>query len=663
MPVVDVDVTSSEIYQLDKHFPETVDYQRLDGVLTFAVDPRNLANLSIVDLALAPRDPDGLVRFESDFRLLVPRNPALGNQRLIVDIVNRGRPLAVNNFNMVSMPTEGEHEISLGDGFLFRHGYSIVSIGWQWDVYRSEALLGLESPIASKPAGDITGQIIVEIRPNVREQTRLLADRTHKPYQVADLDDPEAVLFVRDWEDGPDNIVSRSNWCFARESDNRVSPSSEHIYLDTGFEPGKIYHVVYTTNTVPVVGAGLLAVRDVATWLRTPSILNPVVKGFQKVYGFGISQTGRLLRQFVYLGLNQDENGEQVYDGLMPHVAGGRVGQFNHRFAQPSNQSMAGFGHVFPFSDDDILDPFSRNIDGLLTRQRSLGAVPKIIYTNSSAEYWRGDGSLLHIEPSGEKDIDLESESRIYHFAGTQHGPGLLPQTTDNIPNGPKVRYLSNTVDYRPLLRAVLVNLDLWVSRGVVPPLSRYPRLDDGTAIRREEALFSIADALGVLTPDPCRLWVLREMDIGPEVRSGVGRYPVLEGRKYPCFVSALDVDGNEISGVRLPDITVPVGTHTGWNLRSPEAGASDQIVPMQGFTNFFPATQNNNISSFDNRSPIDQRYEGRAEYLKLVLSEIHKLVQKRYLLEEDILIVIDACKDRYDLAVQSTPSTIKKSQ
>ena len=370
MAVAGVEITRREPYADKQSFGDVGAYERIDGVLTFAVDPDNEANRPIVDLGLAPRDAEGRVRFQSDFSLLVPENPERGNRRLIVDVVNRGNRLAGRMFNCAPTLLGNPGEILQGDGFLFRRGYSVVAIGWQWDVYRSEALLGMEAPYAENDGKPVRGQIVVEIRPNVVEKTRTLTNRTHRPSPVADLDDPGAVLLVHDWEDGPYTEIPRSQWRFARESDDGVVASKEHIYLESGFQPGKIYTIVYITEGAPVVGAGLLAVRDVAAWLRHPSESNPIESGFERTYGYGVSQTGRFLRCFIHLGLNLDEKGQIVYDGLFAHIAGGRRGEFNHRFAQPSQQSAPGFGQLFPFADNDMADPFTEKKDGLLNRLR-----------------------------------------------------------------------------------------------------------------------------------------------------------------------------------------------------------------------------------------------------------------------------------------------------
>lgn len=655
MSVIFVEITRRELYVDGQAFGDTGPYERLDGILTMAVHPEHEANRAIVDLHLAPRDDQGRVPFQADFSLLMPQTPDRGNRRLLVDIVNRGRKRAVAMFNQAPAPADGSSDIPPGDGFLFRHGYSVVSIGWQWDVYRSNALLGLQPPYADLRGQPVHGQVVVEMRPNEVQSTRLLADRVHQPYAVADLDEQEAMLLVREWKDAPPTMIPRQQWRFAKETAAGVEPSREHVYLAAGFQPGKMYQVVYTPNTAPVVGTGLLAVRDVAVWLRHAGALNPVAGGFERAYAYGISQTGRLLRHFVSLGLNVDEAGRPVYDGLLPHIAGGRRGEFNHRFAQPSQQHTPSFGHLFPFADNPCTDPLSGKTDGLLARLRALQAVPKILYTNSSAEYWRGDASLLHIDPAGKSNLEPAAESRLYLFASTQHVAGGLPQASGPGPDGSRGRYPYSVVDYRPLLRAALVNLDRWVSAGIEPPPSRHPRLNDGTAVPRHEVTTAFKSLPDMAPPDPERLWTVREVDLGPHAAEGIARQPVPEGRAYACYVSAVDADGNETAGIRLPDLSVPVGTHTGWNPRAPETGAPEQIISMQGFSRFFVPTQAARQASGDPRPSLEERYASRDAYLEQVRAAVQKLINERYLLAEDIELVVAACAARYDVAMGNT--------
>ena len=661
MPVVDVQTTHSEPLDGGRSFGDAGPYRRTDGVVTFGVDPDNAANRAIVDLDLAPRDSDGRVLFRSDFTLLAPEEPDRGNRRLIVDVVNRGRRYGMSSmFNLGDAPPEGSGEIPAGDGFLFRGGYSTISIGWQWDVYRGEGLIGLEAPRARIDGKPVRGRTVVQICPNDLRRTWLLADRVHRPYPVADVDNPDAALFARDWEDGPDTEIPPSEWRFARETEDGVVPSAEHVYLESGFQPGRIYHVVYTTEGAPVVGTGLLAVREAATWLRHPSPLNPVDGGFERAYAFGSSQTGRLLRHFVSLGLNLDEEGRPVFDGLIPHVAGARRGEFNHRFAQPSVQSTPGFGHLFPFADNETTDGHTGGRSGLLSRQRELGGVPRIFYTNTSAEYWRGDGSLAHIDGIAGRDLEQAESTRVYYFGGTQHAPGFLPQGRFSPTDGCRSLHGKNVVDYRPLIRAALVNLDRWVSDGVAPPANSHPRLDDGTAVSREEALASFDAVPDAQRPDRDRLWVLREVDLGPDADSGVGAYPVREGRVYPCFVSAVDADGNETAGISLPDVAVPVATHAGWNTRAPETGAPEQIVPMLGLSIFFAPDAASRKAAGDGRPSLEERYGSRGEYLGRVRAHALRLAEERYLLDEDVDVVVDACARRYDTATSAARAPVE---
>ena len=643
MPVVSVDIKSRQPYADGTSFGAPGDYERIDGALGFAVDPGNPANSAIVDLEYAPVDGEGCVRFESDFTLVVPSDPSKGNGRVIVEIVNRGRRRTVAFFNRGPTPPIDSDAIPEGDGFLLRHGYSVLSIGWQWDVYRSDALLGLDAPGISIDGQPVTGQACVEMRPNVEERTRLLANREHQPYPAADLDDPSAMMLVRDWEDGPDTVIPRSQWHF---------PDAEHVTLESGFQPGKIYYVIYTAANPVVVGCGMLAIREAASWLRESSHGNVVHNGYERVYGHGVSQCGRLLRHMIYLGLNVDQDGRPAFDGLLPHVAGGRMGEFNHRFAQPSCQSNPGFGHQFPFADDTLADPLTEQTDGLLRQLRELDAVPKIIYTDSAAEYWRGDAALTHVDSAGLQDLEPAPETRRYLFAGTQHLPGAPELMIGQGPDGSTGMHPYNAVDYIPLLRAALFNLDRWVSEGIEPPPSMHPRLHDGTAVTEAEYLSGSVTVPGRSRPDPARLWRIREIDVGPHAKHGIASYPVKEGREYPQLVPAADADGNDLGGIRLPDLTVPVGTHTGWNLRHPDTGAPEQLISMQGSTHWFPATDAQRNADSDPRPSLESRYASREEYAARVRDAAARLAEDRYLLTEDVDLVVKSCLERYDCAM-----------
>ncbi len=653
MAVVSIDIERRAPYEGGRSFGDAGPYDRLDGTITFSVDPQHAANRDIVDLDLAQRDADGRVRFTSDLCLLIPSDPARGSRRLVVELPNRGRKLIPRFVNRAA-PALPTAEIPVGDGWTFRQGLSIAWIGWQHDVYRSDAMMGLEAPEALIDGKPIRGEMIVEIQPNFSERTRLLANRVHRPYRVADIDDPSARLLVRDHPDGENMEIPRSAWRFGREEDGRVVPSDEHIYLESGFEPGRIYSVIFTTEGAPVVGTGLLAFREIASFLRySDEDCNPLKGAIDRVYGFGISQTGRMIRHFIYLGLNLDEEGRMAFDGLNPHVAGARRGEFNHRFAQPSVQPTPSFGHLFPFADVEMQDPFGSASDGLLKRQRAKGGAPKIFYTNTAAEYWRGDSSLMHTDPLGRRDLDDEPESRSYLFASTQHGPGSLPPARKSPDEGDTGSHDFNVMAYQPLLRAAWVNLDRWVSEGIEPPASVHPRLSDGTAVKNSEVIDRFRKFPGLVLPDPDGLPVIRKLDLGPDAAQGIGRYPADAGEVYPAYVSNVDENGNETGGICLPDLTVPLGTFTGWNTRAAETGAAGQIMKMQGITHFFQPNKADRLSLNDPRPSLEERYLNKEDYLEKVRVAARQLVEQRLLLEEDIENVLAESAERWDLATK----------
>ncbi|SVA85303.1 uncharacterized protein METZ01_LOCUS138157 [marine metagenome] len=600
MAVVNAQIVNRTPFENGTPWGKYGPYERIDGTINFGVEPNNPANSAIIDLEHSPITQSGRVTFTSDFVLLQPsdREPT----RLLVDVVNRGRKRAIPDFNMVSPTLSPSSEIDPGDGFLFRNGYAVLSVGWQYDVYRSSSLLGMDPP-AVKVNGDFTEGInLVEIRPNQIQKCYLLANRIHKPYPSVSTDNTRARILVKEWEDGPETEIPSSKWSFAKETEGEPTPDVEHVYMDAGFQPGKIYNVIYRATNPVVSGATLMSVRDVGSWIKYGGPNCPVKATVKHAYAYGISQTGRLLRHYLYAGMNLDEKGRQVYDGILAHVAGGRRGDFNHRFAQPSQQSSPGFGHLFPFTDVPSLDPFGRGTEGLQDRQLKTGGTPKVMYTNTSAEYWRGDASLSHTDPSGCCDKDFPDNTRSYFFSGTQHVPNKLPQKKTPGPDGSLGLHGFNVVDFRPLLRAALTNLVSWVEENPSPPETKVPRLDEGTAIPLETALEKFGHLKHIKTPDPSRMWRIREINIGPHESQGITTYPVEEQREYPKFVSDIDDDGNEIAGIRMPDISVPIGTHTGWNLRSPETGSPEQIISMVGFTDYFIHDKSSSLSTKDPR-------------------------------------------------------------
>ena len=656
MAVTKLLITSRRPFAEEKAFGQVGPYEQLDGTVSFAVDPTHPANQLITDLKLAPRDVSGRVHFSADWRILRPVEPQRGNHRLLFDILNRGRGPGLRNLNSAQdvPPTE---PLDPGNGFLMRQGYTVAWCGWQHDVPDAPGLMRLRAPEALTPEGPIAGKIMVTFQPTTSAGVQFLADRLHRPYPTNNLEDRNAMLTEQDHEDAPERIIPREQWSFARLENGCVVPDAAHVYMASGFVPGKVYQVIYTTTGAPIVGCGLLATRDMGSCLKYGSARegNPCAGDLQYAYSFGVSQSGRFLRHFLYLGLNQDEQDRTVFDGLIPHVAGGKHGEFNHRFAQPSSQASRSPNNLFPYSDVEQTDPETSRTGGLLSRLAAQGKMPKVMHTYTSSEYWGGHGALVHIDVTGSRDLDIPESVRIYHFGGTQHPVGTFPPQDTDARQGYRGQHPFNWIDYRPLLRAALVNLDRWVTHGEPAPPSSHPRLDNGTAVPPEQLAATFRAIPGVTLPEPLRRF--ERLDFGPQ--AGIASHvPPVSGKPYPRLVPAVDQDGNEVCGIRLPLQTVPLATHTGWNLRHPDIGGAGQTLAsggasggtLIGATIPFPATREARQASGDPRRSIAERYTSKADYLEQVRQAAQTLVQAKYLLAEDADEIIGQAAQHYDL-------------
>jgi alpha/beta hydrolase family protein len=600
-------------------------YEKIAGTIRFSADPDHPLHRAITDIGLARRNAAGRVEFSGGFYLLKPVDLRKGNGRLLLDVANRGRKVALGMFNSTPRVPDPSTPADFGNGFLMRHGYTVAWVGWQHDVPRRDGLMALDAPRAQ----GVTGFVRCELRPNNRVETLPLADRYHIPYPALDLADPEARVTVREHAAAPGVELPRSAWRF---------PDPGHIELKGGFTAGAIYDIVYRSADPPLAGLGFLAVRDTAAWLRWGSAAsgNPCAGALSRAYLFGVSQSGRFLRHLLHLGLDEDEQGRIVFDAVIPHVAGARRGEFNLRFGQPSLNAVEAVGSLPPFDDGEQL-----------ARIRRRGRVPRIFATNTSAEYWRGDASLIHTDIEGRCDIEPPDFMRTYLFAGTQHTPGGLPPPAEDPNTGSRGLQRFNVVDYAPLLRAALVNLDRWVSEGVEPPASAFPRIADGSAVPAESSAPLFSRLPGVRFPDRVHRPAL--LDFGSDMESGIAAYPAKVGAPYRTSVPAVDADGNEVVGIRPPELLAPLATFTGWNPRHPDQGAPGDLMSMMGSTLPFPLTRADRERTGDPRLSIAERYPSRAAYLQRVREATQKLVAARHVLAEDVDAVVERAGRLWD--------------
>lgn len=649
------EIVRREPYFGGRSFGASGVYERIEAIAHYAVDPAAPANQPITDLALADR-VNGLVRFTGDVTLLIPSED--GNRSLLLELPNRGNRVLDRMFNQGIVDLLPGDEIKPGDGFLMRHGWTLAWCGWQWDAPKPGPRMGICAPKVSAPNPDPDGNMQLRIQPNAPTQSFPLTDQhvgsigEHKPIATASIDDPDARMLVRSSMYTKPEEIPRAHWQFAREENGSPVTDPEHVWLDDGFEPGRVYDIVYRPRECPVVGAGLIAIRDLGSFLRH-SEDSPIYGRVDHAICEGISQCGRLQRTFLGLGQNSDEQGRKVYDSMLVHIAGGRRGEFNHRYGQPSVQPTPSFGHRFPFADHPQEDPRTGNVSGLLDAQRAAGNMPKIFYTDTSSEYWRGDASLAHTSVADGSDVQLPENVRRYLFAGTQHVAGAVP-FTDVSAFGSHGCNWFNVIDYRPLYRAALHNLLAWIRDDAEPPPSVYPKGADSTGATREAVGSKLSKIPGLVCAQDNLLPRLYVLDLGPHSAIGIGTFLAAQmDDAYPCLVSDVDQDGNEIGGVPMPDVSVPVATHAGFNVRHPNSGGVGQILEYVGLSLPFAKDAARRAALRDPRPSITERYGSREEYIQKVREAAEELVQGRYLLEEDIDLCITLASERYEAVVE----------
>ena len=451
---------------------------------------------------------------------------------------------------------------------------------------------------------------------------------------------------MRDHRLDPPRVLPRRSWRFVDEA---------QVALEGGFEPGRLYEVVYKSRDPRVVGCGLAATRDLVSFFKNETGPANPLSGTALAYAHGISQSGRFLRHLVYQGFNQDEQGRRVFDGVIAEVAGAGRGSFNHRFAQASRD---GYQHwnihyptdVFPFTDLKERDPETGETAGLLDRASASGTVPKLIHVMSAFEYWNRAGSLVHTDPDAVRDEALAETSRVYFIASAQHGPGSLPPAPPGTPGNGGTNP-ANPNDFRPALRALVHALDQWVAQGVLPPASRYPRIADATLATPERAGFPAlpGTSIPLVRNEPSR------MDYGPGWAQGILTLePPRLGRVYPALVPAVDADGNDRAGIRLPEIAVPLATQTGWNPRHPRTGAPSALAGVVGSYLPFARTKAEREQSGDPRLSLEERYPDRASYLGKVREAALALTRERLLLPQDVAFVVERAAAHWDFRAEA---------
>jgi len=649
-------------YADGKEFGEAGAFERLEGTAHFEVDPNDSRNAVIVNIDRAPRNARGLVEFSAPFVLIKPVDVTRGNGKLLYGLNNRGYGFEIPFHFFPQLPVGSTDDV--GDGFFFTQGFAFVDAGWAADIETTETRLGATFPVAIQPDGSA---IVAPIRIEYRGEGHtfsLKGDDRFRSYETSDADTTSSTLTVRDRFGGARALVPSDRWAFGSCSTGRASlvTSTTDICLFDGFDPQKVYELTYPATNPWVMGLAYAVTRDLASFLRyqtaddegSPNPLWSDGQPVQRVYGLGISSTGMYLRDFIYLGFNEDEGRRQVFDAVRILVAGTHRLLANVEFADPNVYSRQDQKSDFtshsipPLTYAVTTDPISGIRDGILKRPET---DPLVFHLDSSNEFWQMNASLNVHDGLG-NPVPIPKNVRLYSMAGHPHSgaSGVGARPTGRIMAGLQSDLCANVTNhyssYAPVLRALLVALDEWVDRGVEPPPSTYPDVQDGTL----GTLQAAADAFPLI-PNVSFPTVVNELytfDHGPLFSSRGGRLtliPPARGRRYEVLVPMPDRDGHDVAGIKTIDVAVPVGTNTGWNLRAPGprggelCGVSGSFIP-------FATTLEERLENGDPRRSLEERYGDHAGFVEAVRRAAARAVADRTLLEDDVAAIIALAED-----------------
>ncbi|MGH6770432.1 MAG: alpha/beta hydrolase domain-containing protein [Xanthobacteraceae bacterium] len=628
--ITEIRIDSTEPFAEGHAFGASGAYVRLKGVAKGELDPLSPQNSVIVDLDKVPRDARGMIQYEVDIFILRPADPTKGSGILFYEVLNRGnKQLGTRLLDVVgggpAALNDPKMRAHAGNGFAFERGYTVVWSAWDPGVSSSNFRMTARFPTALENGKLLVRRVREEFQ--VGKRVRADVEVARLNYPAATTDRSKARLTMRLRASDARIEIPADRWEFADARSIRLLPRG------TKFMPVAIYELWYEATQPKVVGLGYAAVRDVVSFLRNERIdekgvANPLRErggAVRHTLAFGGSQSGRFLRHFIELGMNKDLRGRKVFDGVYAHTAGAGKVFANHSFAQPSRTGTQHEDHAypenwFPFSTASTTDPFSRRTASLM---RGDGFDPLMIETNTSTEYWQKAGSLLTTDPAGIRDLALPPNSRVYMIAGTQHGGRAGLKSAAGICANP-----SNAHSPTPAMRALVVALDEWMTKGVTPPPSQVPSIAARTAVEYRAVRMPRVNGFTV-TPGGNRIGPPVDW-IDPPASSNGGSNG--EGY-YGTRVSAVDDDGNEVSGIRLPSIAVPMATYTGWNVYRQ---VPSELCDRDGSQVPFARTKAERLTANDPRLSIEERYGSRDGYVAEVRAVVEALIRDRLLLRAD---------------------------
>jgi len=655
------------------------------------VNPNDPCAATIVDLKNSA-DASGMVNYKFDVVILTPSDAAKASGSLLYIVNNRTNTSALEAlndgsgndlFNSVApvIPTTATGTVTTGVGagsaYLMKQGMTVVLSGWQGDRPSSLSgataaisstktwyALGMTLPVAKDAAGaKITGGVQDEfIADSATLTTNLLG--TYYPRVMTS----PASLWIRKSPTDAPIVVDPSMWTYTAGSGeaeggnttatgfgyvtiDRAKVKADAKYaaaLDNGSDNGSIYHFNYTASDPKAMGLGFLGVRDLISFLRYETQdkagnANPVAGRIKTTLATGISQSGRYLRDFLWMGFNADRQVRTVFDGMLPLVGGSRKTYTNYRWAKPGDYSRQHETHYtpgdqFPFAYSTITDPLSGKTDGLMKKCTELNTCPKVYQYDSPIEFGGARASLVATDGAG-KDLEIPANVRLFYSAGTSHGPQQLANNAKTQPDYSLDR-AGNAVASMPgalnastaLYRALLSSLEGWAKGTGTPLASNWPKVSDGTmAVPTSNPLSLTApdlSALGLGFNGVYNTLTLNDESVIPSVPSS---------KMYVVHQPTSDAQGNSKAGVKMPDSAVPLATFVGYSLRNAGFVQGDQNGLSSSQLGFALNTTSKNAK--DPRKSAQELYTNPAGYVAKWNAAVDTLVAEKLMLPDDAVL------------------------
>ncbi|RPE66644.1 hypothetical protein EDD53_2350 [Pacificibacter maritimus] len=643
--IITLDIASDTAFANGESYGEVGAYKMISGKAQLAIKPEEIGADGFFERDKVATDEQGRIRAQSDVFILTPADAAKGNGTIIFEFINRGNKRALQFFNEGTPGNAPKTKADGGNGWLMREGYTLVVVAWQGDVFRGDGRMCVALPgyVDDAPTR-VAAEFIVE---DLKTTFLPLSTKTGtRSYPTASLDTTKARLTKRRYSDSTKIAIAPTAWAFERidgdaaglgagdvmAAEQAIVPCPSHIHLFDGFQPGWLYELEYDATSALALDVGFVIVSETLSFLRhSTSDANPLKGAITTAIGWGRSQSGRAIRDYLWRGFNADHAGRKVFEGMLPHISGGGKTNMNRYTnlvvaASRQHEDKLNPSDQFPFSYASSTDHITGQTDAIL---RHPDSDPLVIHTHTGSEYWYRRGSLVHTDSQG-NDLPQPDGVRIYTWGSSQHWSDTRAAKPVK---GPCNEFFNN-VFTAPFFPATLAMMRDWIVDGKAPPPSRIPMVSDGTLVTAEAYRKAFPNIGGVLVSKGANDLPFIDYGAGFATGAAIAHPPVVTDKHYPVLVPAPDALGNDVAGLLAPMVKAPLGTYTGWNIRGRGHGHG-KIFSFMGAYIPLPDTAEEAALTDDPRPAIAELYPTADDYTAAILAATDQLIADGFLLPD----------------------------